>query len=83
MGNNTNDKDTSLPLAKDRYPAPKVFEAPEDIKKTLPTEEDLDDLVSLFTWGELKDIISEQPARAATDSIQSPATATGSSATKP
>lgn len=59
MGNNKNDQDTSQALAKDKYPAPKVFEAPKDIKKTLPTDEDLADLVSLFTWGELKDIISE------------------------
>lgn len=59
MGNNSNDKDTSQPMAKDKYPAPKVFEAPEDIKKTLPTEEDLADLVPLFTWGELKEIVRE------------------------
>lgn len=63
MGTNKNDQDTSQPLAKDKYPAPKVFEPPEDIKKTLPTEEDLNDLVPLFTWGELKDIISESTAK--------------------
>lgn len=63
MGNNKNDKDTSQPKARDKYPAPKVYEAPEDIKKTLPTEEDLDDLVPLFTWGELKEIIRGSGAR--------------------
>lgn len=56
---NKTDADTSRSKSEDRYPAPKVFEPPEDIKKTLPTEEELDDLIPLFTWGELKEIVSK------------------------
>lgn len=40
-----------------KYLAPEAFPPPEYIKDGLPTEDDLDDSVVLFTWGELKDII--------------------------
>lgn len=41
-----------------KYLAPEVFPAPDYIKG-LPTADDLDDSVVLFTWGELKDIIKK------------------------
>lgn len=41
-----------------KYLAPEAFPAPEYLKG-LPTEDDLDDSVVLFTWGELKDIIKK------------------------
>lgn len=56
---NPTDADTSRPKSEDRYPPPKVFEPMDDIKKTLPSEDELADLVPLFTWGELKEIVSE------------------------
>jgi hypothetical protein len=41
-----------------RYPPPNIHQAPESIEG-LPTVEELDAFPRMFTWGELKEIVSE------------------------
>ncbi|EIW70968.1 hypothetical protein TREMEDRAFT_73151 [Tremella mesenterica DSM 1558] len=41
-----------------RYPGPETFPAPSYVKG-IPTQEELDSLPRMFTWGELKDFIKD------------------------